>query len=211
MTTIELKNLSIGYEYGNPVLSNINYTFQDNKIYGIIGKSGLGKSTLLQTIAGLEKPLDGEILFNGEPLRSARENDIMMLFQNYTCFDWLTELDNVLIAKRVKGKVTPQDITLAKAWLQRVGLGENKYPTQLSGGMRQRLALARTLFMNPAVVLMDEPLSALDEKTRKDMQDLIIADHANDKNIIIMVTHSTEEAERVCDIVIDLNKFKEVQ
>lgn len=208
MNVIELKNLSIGYEKSNPILTNINFTFEDNKIYGILGKSGLGKSTLLQTIAGLIKPLDGEILFNGEPLRSARENDIVMLFQNYTCFDWLNELENVLIAKRVKGPVTPTDISNAKYWLKAVGLGENKYPTQLSGGMRQRLALARTLFMNPAVVLMDEPLSALDEKTRKDMQNLILKDHEQDKNIIIMVTHSTEEAERMCDFIIDMNKFK---
>lgn len=131
-----------------------------------------------------------------------------MMFQNYTCFDWLKCLDNVLIAQRVHSRISEKNIEDAKKWLNAVGLGNdlNKYPTQLSGGMKQRLALARTLFMNPKVVLMDEPLSALDEKTRAAMQDLIMEDHAHDKNIIIMITHSHEEAERVCDVVIDLEK-----
>lgn len=205
---IELKNLTIGYEEYNPVLRNINYTFEDNKIYGILGKSGYGKSTLLKTICGLLDPLDGQVLINNKPLVGARENNVYMMFQNYTCFDWLSCIDNILIAKKIKSEITREDINSALKWLDRVGLLEKKdnYPTELSGGQKQRLALARTLFMGPDIVLMDEPLSALDEKTRKDMQDLIIQDHKNDKNIIIMITHSKEEAERVCDVVIDITK-----
>lgn len=205
---IELENLSIGYSHDKPILKNINYIFEDNKIYGLLGKSGYGKSTLLRTICGLLKPISGTIKVNGNSFTSARKDNIYMMFQNYTCFDWLKCLDNVLIAQKVYGKVTNQDVDNAIKWLNAVGLGKHldKYPTQLSGGMKQRLALARTLFMNPNVVLMDEPLSALDEKTREKMQNLIIEDHAHDKNIIIMVTHSHEEAEKVCDVIIDLSK-----
>ena len=205
---IELKNLTIGYSKDTPLISGINYTFEDNKIYGILGKSGYGKSTLLKTIAGLQKPLSGEVSIDGRHVRSAKSSGTYMMFQNYTCFDWLKCLDNVLIAQKVHGSISEQDINDAKKWLTAVGLGADldKYPTQLSGGMKQRLALARTLFMNPSVVLMDEPLSALDEKTRLAMQDLIIQDHKHDQNIIIMITHSHEEAERVCDVVIDFEK-----
>ncbi len=203
---IELKDLTIGYGKDSPVLKNINYTFEDNKIYGILGKSGYGKSTLLKTMCGLLKPMSGEILINGNPFRNAREDNIYMMFQNYTSFDWLNCLENVLIVKRIKGRVTDKNVQTATKILELVGLGEkiNWYPTQLSGGQKQRLALARTIFMNPTAVLMDEPLSALDEKTRCDMQNLIKADHEHDKNIIIMITHSKEEATKMCDVVIDI-------
>lgn len=205
---IELKDLTIGYSRDAPLMSNVNYTFEDNKIYGILGKSGFGKSTLLKTIAGLLKPISGVVTIDGSIVHNARTSKAYMMFQNYTCFDWLKCLDNVLIAQKVIGPISDDDIENAKKWLVAVGLGNDldKYPTQLSGGMKQRLALARTLFMNPSVVLMDEPLSALDEKTRRAMQDLIIEDHKHDQNIIIMITHSHEEAERVCDVVIDFSK-----
>ena len=202
---IELKKLTIGYTRDTPLISDIDYVFEDNKVYGILGKSGYGKSTLLRTIAGLQKPLSGEVFIDSKQVKNAKTSEAYMMFQNYTCFDWLKCLDNVLIAQKVKGKVSNQDVENAKKWLSAVGLGNDldKYPTQLSGGMKQRLALARTLFMNPKVVLMDEPLSALDEKTRTAMQNLIVEDHKHDKNIVIMITHSHEEAERVCDVVID--------
>lgn len=205
---IKLQKLTIGYTRDTPLISDIDYTFEDNKIYGILGKSGYGKSTLLKTIAGLQKPLSGEVFIDNKQVKNARTSEAYMMFQNYTCFDWLKCLDNVLIAQKVKGSVSDQDIENAKKWLSAVGLGNDldKYPTQLSGGMKQRLALARTLFMNPKVVLMDEPLSALDEKTRTAMQNLIVEDHSHDKNIIIMITHSHEEAERICDVVIDFER-----
>ena len=205
---IELKKLTIGYTKDTPLMSNIDYVFEDDKVYGILGKSGYGKSTLLRTIAGLQKPLSGEVFIDNKQVKNARTSEAYMMFQNYTCFDWLKCLDNVLIAQKVRGKISNQDVENAKRWLSAVGLENDldKYPTQLSGGMKQRLALARTLFMNPKVVLMDEPLSALDEKTRTAMQNLIVEDHKHDKNIVIMITHSHEEAERICDVVIDFER-----
>lgn len=202
---IEIKNLKTGYSRDKPLLKDFNYTFEP-KIYGILGSSGCGKTTLLRTIAGLMKPLSGQVIIDGQVVTKANKNNVYMMHQNYTSFDWLDCLRNVLIAKEIKGKINENDVTDAIHMLHLVGLSEHqhKYPKQLSGGQRQRLALARTLFMNPEVVLMDEPLSALDTNTRKKMQDLIIKQHKKIKNTIIMVTHSSEEAERMCDVIIEL-------
>ena len=202
---IVVNNLCTGYVKTLPLLKNFSYQF-DNKIYGILGESGCGKTTLLRTIAGLTKPLSGEILINGVKVGKANKNDVYMLHQNYTSFDWLTCLDNVLIAKKIQGRVTEEDICNAKQMLEIVKLGEHieKYPRQLSGGMRQRLALARTLFVNPKIIIMDEPLSALDDKTRNEMQNLILDVHKNTNNTILMVTHSIEEANKMCDKIIKI-------
>ena len=202
---IELKNLTTGYTRDKPLKKNFTYTFEDNKVYGILGESGCGKSTLLKTIAGLIYPLDGEVYVDGEIVKRADKNDIYMMHQNYTSFDWLTCLDNILITEKVKHrKITKETKENALRWLEMVGLKgyENKYPTQLSGGMKQRLALARTLYMKPSIILMDEPLSALDERTRTDMQNLILNIHKETKNTIIMITHSKEEATKMCDYIL---------
>lgn len=202
---IKIKNLYTGYSRDKPLLKDFNYTF-DTKVYGILGQSGCGKTTLLRIIAGLMKPLSGEVTINGEVVTKASKNNVYMMHQNYTSFDWLRCLDNVLIAKKVKGRVNVEDINRAKQILSLVGLegNEDKFPKQLSGGMRQRLALARTLFMNPEIILMDEPLSALDVNTRENMQDLIIQKHKETNNTIIMVTHSKEEAKKMCDVIIEI-------
>lgn len=194
---ITLNNLSIGYK--EPLMKPLSYEFENGKVYGILGKSGCGKSTLLKTIAKMQKPLSGSVL---------RDNDsqIYMMHQRYTNFGWLSCLDNVLIAERKKNRrkeVAPEAVKV----LREVGLGgyENRYPSELSGGMQQRLALARVLFVKPGYLLMDEPLSALDEGTRSSMQRLIMDIHRETKNTIIMVTHSVEEAEKMCDRIIRLN------
>lgn len=204
---IKLNNLCTGYSRDKPLLINFNYKF-DNKIYGILGESGCGKTTLLRTIAGLTKPLDGEVFINNKKVMKANKSNVYMLHQNYTCFDWMNCLENILIAKKIKENLTDKDIDIAKQLLKRVGLYEhiNKYPSQLSGGQRQRLALARTLFMNPQILLMDEPLSALDETTRAEMQNMIIEMHNKLHNTIIMVTHSKAEAEKMCDVIINLKR-----
>lgn len=202
---IVISNLYTGYNKSSPLLKGFSCTFE-NEIYGILGESGCGKTTLLRTIAGLTKPLSGDIIIDGSRIKRANKNDVYMLHQNYTSFDWLTCLDNILIAKRIQGNVTEQDITNAKQMLNAVRLYDHKdkYPKQLSGGMRQRLALARTLFVNPKIILMDEPLSALDAETRSEMQDLILDIHKKTGNTILMVTHSAEEAKKMCNRIITL-------
>lgn len=201
---IELNKLSTGYSRDKPLLKDFNYKFYA-KIYGVLGESGCGKTTLLRTVAGLIKPIDGQVLVDGNIVTKASKNNIYMMHQNYTSFDWLKCLDNVLIAKKIRGKLEEKDVAEAKELLSLVGLSESmgKYPKQLSGGMRQRLALARTLFANPDVVLMDEPLSALDSCTRNKMQNLIVEQHQRSNNTIIMVTHSKEEAKKMCDVIIE--------
>lgn len=199
---IVLDNITTGYNANRPLLENYSKTF-DDKVYGVLGESGCGKTTLLRTIAGLTKPIDGNILIDGQEVNGV-QNDVYMLHQNYTSFDWMDCMRNVLIAKEIKGKVEDNDIVLAKKMLCEVGLSEHiyKYPRQLSGGQRQRLALARTLFMKPKILLMDEPLSALDPETRTNMQDLILKMHKEINNTIIIVTHSPEEARKMCDEII---------
>lgn len=205
---ITLNNVTTGYDKDTPLLTGFSREFLPNRVYGILGESGCGKTTLLRTMVGFVKPLSGEVLLDGKPVPKPHKNDIYMMHQGYTCFDWKTVLGNVLMAKQIKGRVTDEDVERAHSWLKAVKLEghENKYPTQLSGGMRQRLALARTLFMSPRIILMDEPLSALDEQLRGEMQDLIIKSHAQLKNTIVMVTHSRDEASKLCDEVIELEK-----
>lgn len=193
---IQLNNLVVGYD--KPLLNPITTTFEDNKVYGILGKSGCGKSTLLRTIAGLNKQMSGSIVKNDASVP-------YMMHQRYTNFDWLSCLDNVLIAERKrKGRRELKDEAIEV--LKRVGLGDylDRYPTELSGGMQQRLALARVLFAKPKVLLMDEPLSALDDTTREKMQQLILDYHKETQNTILMVTHSVDEAIKMCDHIINL-------
>ena len=197
---IKVNDVSIGYN-SLVIRNNLNYTFEQDKIYGILGKSGIGKTTFLKTIAGLLNPIKGTI-----EVEKGLKRSIYMMHQSYTCFNWLTCLDNILITERVKHNAITKDLKFkARQALIDVGLLEyiDKYPSQLSGGQRQRLALARTLFTSPKVILMDEPLSALDEITREYMQDLILDVHKETHNTIIMVTHSLNEAKRMCDEIIN--------
>lgn len=193
---ITLTNLVIGYD--KPLMSPLNLTFNDGKIYGILGKSGCGKSTLLKTIAKMQKQISGNVIRDDK-------SQIYMMHQRYTNFNWLTCLDNVLIAERNKSK-RKEMIPQAKEVLKQVGLEDylDRYPTELSGGMQQRLSLARVFFVKPKILLMDEPLSALDDNTRATMQKLIMDVHKETNNTIIMVTHSVEEAHKMCDEIFKL-------
>lgn len=201
---IKLKNLTTGYSRDKPIMTEMNYEFKDNMFYCVLGKSGCGKTTMLRTLAGLLKPISGELFRDEEVLSDF--SDIYMMHQNYTSFNWLTVKENVLIAKKIHQKINAEDEKECEEILISVGLAEhmNKFPTQLSGGQRQRLSLARMLFAKPKIVLMDEPLSALDGITRKQMQELIIQYHKKNQGIIIMITHSEDEANLLADKKIKL-------
>lgn len=193
---ITLTDFVVGYD--KPLMKPLNLTFEDGKIYGVLGKSGCGKSTLLKTIAKMQKQISGTVTRDDK-------SQVYMMHQKYTNFNWLDCLDNVLIAERSKKKRKESE-EHAKEVLKQVGLEEylDRYPTELSGGMQQRLALARVLFVKPKILLMDEPLSALDDNTREKMQKLIMDIHKETSNTIIMVTHSIEEAHKMCDEIIQL-------
>lgn len=199
---IKLADLEVGYN-GLPILPPMNFTFEDDKIYGILAKSGKGKSTLLKTISGLLRPVAGTVSIDGTVYKGTDHNPVLMMHQKYTNFNWLSCTKNILIAQRDRRLRNPED-----AWkvLDQVGLLEykDKWPTQLSGGMQQRLALARVLYARPKYLLMDEPLSALDDKTRAVMQNLVLDLHKELHNTIILVTHSEAEADLMCDFKIHL-------
>lgn len=197
---IKLDNLAIGYN-GMAILPPITHIFADNQIVGILGTSGKGKSTLLKTIAGLIPPVEGKVNLFPEP-ESKSTNPVYMMHQKYTNFDWLTCVKNILIVQRDrKLRKTKEEYDRALEVLKQVGLYEywNKWPTQLSGGMQQRLALARVLYARPRYLLMDEPLSALDDETRAVMQELVMKLHKELCNTILLVTHSEAEADLMCD------------
>lgn len=199
---IEVKNLTMKYGK-NTIFENYNHTFPDNSITAIMGVSGKGKTTLIRCIAGLNKPTSGEVIVNGKKITKPSK-DIFMMHQHYTNFPWKTCLENVLFPLRINGNIEEKDIVEAHQMLTLVGLEgcENKYPSELSGGMNQRLAFARVLMARPKIILMDEPMSALDSKTRRDMQDLLLKAHKAFNNTIIMITHDSAEAQRVADTVI---------
>lgn len=193
-------DLIVGYRK-KPIMGIRDIDIPKGIIVGVLGTSGIGKTTLLKTIAELIPPVEGEIEF---PIPTKA----FLMHQQYTSFDWYRCLDNILIVEDVhKRKITPDKIENAKALLADVGLGEfaDAYPKQLSGGQRQRLSLARALYAEPKLLLMDEPLSALDEKTRENMQNLILERHHGPDQTIIMVTHSKDEANRMCDLIIDFD------
>lgn len=201
---IKVDNITVKFD-NKIVFDSYSNTFEDNKIIGILGSSGCGKSTLLRTIAGLITPSKGQIIFNNSKIKKPNP-EIFMMHQTYSNFPWKNCLKNVLFPIQIQEKITSKHEEEAKKILEKVGLEDYiyKYPHELSGGMKQRLALARILMSKPKVVLMDEPLSALDPKTRNDMQNLVLQMHYETKNTIIMVTRDPDEAKKMCDIIIKL-------
>lgn len=206
---IKVNGISLKFEE-KVIFDNFNTEFDDNSIYCILGKSGCGKTTLLRIIAGLQKPDKGIALY-GESKITKPNSDIFMMHQNYTNFPWKNCLENVLFPIKLKRKVTQDDVKEALELLHKVGLtgSEEKLPDELSGGMKQRLALARVLMAKPPVILMDEPLSALDDNTRSDMQNLIMQMHKETKNTIIMITHSKDDANKMGDHILKLEGIVE--
>ncbi len=207
-----LKNVSRGFGKGKDelqVLSDVDLTLREGEIVGMLGRSGSGKSTLLRIIAGLILPSSGEVRYNGSVLTGPAEG-VAMVFQTFALFPWLTVLENVeagLQALQVEPKEARKR---ALAAIDLIGLDgfENAYPRELSGGMRQRVGFARALVVNPTLLLMDEPFSALDvltaETLRTDLLDLWSGGQLPIKSILI-VTHNIEEAVLMCDRVLVLS------
>ena len=168
----------------------------------LLGPSGCGKSTLLRLIAGLDKPDSGEILVNNQPVRGPGK-DRGMVFQKYTSLPWLTVADNVAYGMKINGVPEAQRRETVERLLKSVELSEfaNVYPETLSGGMQQRVAIARTLALRPSVILMDEPFGALDAQTRSDMQQLLLQIWEETACTILFVTHDVEEAIYLADSI----------
>ena len=177
------------------------------EIVVFLGPSGCGKSTILKTVAGLLPPTRGQVLIEGHPVDGPGA-DRGMVFQQYTSFGWLTVQENVEYGLRLRG--VPRDERRAQAHkiLERVGLLQfaNAYPKELSGGMKQRVAIARTLINRPALLLMDEPFGALDPQTRWEMQGMLVDISHREDNTILFVTHDVSEAVYLADTVYVLSR-----
>jgi NitT/TauT family transport system ATP-binding protein len=196
MTLLKIQNLNKEYRKNQrvvKVLDHINCEFEKNKIHVIQGPSGCGKTTLLNIIAGLIKPTNGRVLFEDKTI-TAPNSKIGIVFQDLRLFPWLKVKDNIAFGLKIRKS---KDIELkVNKYLKLVGLSEYKeyYPIELSGGMKQRLAIARSLILKPQLLLMDEPFGDLDLKTRKQMQKLVLRIQKSFKTTIIFITHDLDEA-----------------
>jgi NitT/TauT family transport system ATP-binding protein len=207
---LDVKNLSVTYlsQAGDPVhaVNDISFEIANKpgcgEIIVFVGPSGCGKSTILKSIAGLIAPTKGSIVVDGKAIAgTSRERG--MVFQGYTSFAWLTVRENVEYGMRLAGVPAAERKKRALETIEKVGLKDfaSRYPKELSGGMKQRVAIARTLVNNPALVLMDEPFGALDPQTRWDMQSLLLDISKSLDNTIIFVTHDIAEAVYLADTV----------
>lgn len=205
---IEFRNVTKTYDLGKPnantAIQDITFAVDDIPNKGeficVLGPSGCGKSTILRLLAGLgpqHPPTTGEVLVYGQNVTGPGP-DRGMVFQDYTSFDNRTVLDNVAFGLECKGMPRKERYELARGFIDKVGLkvarDQYKYPHQLSGGMRQRVAIARTLILRPRLILMDEPFGALDPMTRYRMQDLLISLWHEVETTVVFITHSIEEA-----------------
>ena len=170
-------------------LKDINLEVKESEFVVMVGPSGCGKSTLINIIGGLEEATEGEVLIEGKPV-TAPGADRGMVFQGYSLFPWLTVQKNVEFGLKMKKVAKPERERIAKEYIQLVGLSgfENALPKQLSGGMKQRVAIARTLANSPEILLMDEPFGALDAQTRMVMQELLAKISRETKNTILFIT-----------------------
>ena len=196
-------------------LRNINFEVEDafspegrdiGEFRVLLGPSGCGKSTLLRMIAGLDRPDGGHVLVNGKPV-AGPGRDRGMVFQKYTSFPWLTVAENIAYGPKINGVAAGEREKIVQHLIEAVGLAgfERSYPDTLSGGMQQRLAIARTLANRPQVILMDEPFGALDAQTRSDMQQLLLKVWDETASTILFVTHDVDEAIYLADRIFILS------
>ncbi|HBU97902.1 quaternary amine ABC transporter ATP-binding protein [Thalassospira lucentensis] len=188
-------------------LNNVSMTIDPGKIFVIMGLSGSGKSTLVRHLNRLIEPSSGEVLFDGKnildlspkELRKFRTHHISMVFQSFALMPHRTVLQNVIYGQRVRGTARQQAREIGQQWIDAVNLSgyENKYPHELSGGMRQRVGLARALAADTDVILMDEAFSALDPLIRAEMQDQLLELQTKLSKTIVFITHDLEEALRI--------------
>ena len=210
MAYLELNNICKTYGQGDnesQVLSNINLTIEEGEFVAIVGFTGSGKTTLVNLINGLLAPTSGEVIFKGNPV-SGTSHERGVIFQNYSLLPWLTVEQNVLMAVKEAFPKREKAVWKRKAayYIEMVNLtpATNKLPKELSGGMRQRVAVARALAMKPDMIIMDEPLGALDALTRGNLQDQILNIWEKDKRTALLITNDVDEGIYMADRIIPL-------
>ena len=204
-TMLELKNITKTFKSFN-ALQNINLQIHNGEFITVLGPSGSGKSTLLNLISGFDNNFAGDIVLDGKNLKtiSSNKRNFGMVFQNYSLFPHMTALENVEFPLKIKNKYS--SIPAMKI-MDRLGLTAqyNNYPSQLSGGQQQRVALARALVYDPTIILLDEPLGALDLLLRNELQTLIKEIHQKTNKTFVYVTHDITEAFYLSDRIVILN------
>lgn len=211
MPILELKNIYKTYnpnkEYKGEILEDINLEIEEGEFVAIVGFSGSGKTTLVNLINGLLEPTEGEVLFKGKKVEGT-SHERGVVFQNYSLLPWLTVYQNIDMAVQevYTDKSKSEKDTLVKEYVEMVGLSHaiNKRPKELSGGMRQRVSVARTLIMDPEMIIMDEPLGALDALTRGNLQDEILKIWERNKRTALLITNDVDEAIYMADRIIPL-------
>jgi NitT/TauT family transport system ATP-binding protein len=209
MSTLTLTNVSMGYvtkREATLALDSISLTVKDGEFVSILGPSGCGKTTLLSIIAGLLLPTSGKVKIGDKTRKEANLNIGYMLQQDYL-FPWRTIEDNITLGQKILGTYSASTKKEALHWLEQLGLSDKKdlYPNQLSGGMRQRVALVRMLATNPSLMLLDEPFSALDYQTKLKLEDLVFQTLKKEKKTAVLVTHDIGESIAMSDRVVLLS------
>jgi NitT/TauT family transport system ATP-binding protein len=200
---VEVHGIGKVYEGGVEALRDVDLVFPRGQLTTLLGPSGCGKTTLLKIIAGLIPATRGQVLVNGRPV-SGPGPERAFVFQDFALLPWATALRNAAFGLELRGVARSEREETARRYLRHVGLAgaEDRYPHELSGGMRQRVGLARALAVNADVLLMDEPFSAVDEQTRRKFQEDLLRLVEAERKTFIFVTHSIEEAVYVSDRVI---------
>lgn len=195
-----LKKIYYSSKYSVTAIEDISFKVYEGEFISIVGPSGCGKSTLLNILTDMEKPTSGKI-------DTAKEMKFGYMLQTDSLLDWKTVLDNALLGLEIKREKTPENVTYVKELFKTYGLEEfmDKYPRELSGGMRQRVALIRTLALKPDILILDEPFSKLDYQSRLKVSDDVYKIIKNEKKTAIMVTHDLAEAISISDKVIVLS------
>jgi NitT/TauT family transport system ATP-binding protein len=209
---LELLGVSCTFRSSDPgtdrytAVADTTLRIREGEFVSVVGPTGCGKSTLLNIGAGLLAPTSGEVRVFGEPLAGINRRAGYM-FQTEALMPWRSAIDNVMVGLQYHGVPDGPAREQAQAWLDRVGLGEfgERYPHQLSGGMRKRTALAQTLALDPDIILMDEPFSALDIQTRQIMEDEVLELWAAKKKAVLFITHDLDEAIAMSDRVVVLS------
>lgn len=210
MNAIEISGLNKRYQGRGgevPALSDISLTVAEGEFVSVVGPSGCGKSTLLYILGGFLPADGGAIRVAGDPVTGPGV-DRGVVFQDYALFPWLTVIQNIRFGLEMTGVPRRKRDEVARRYIQTIGLEgfEDRYPRELSGGMRQRVAIARTLAYDPKILLLDEPFGALDAQTRETMQDELLRIWMGTRKTVIMVTHDVHEAVYLSQRVVVLSK-----
>jgi NitT/TauT family transport system ATP-binding protein len=204
---VEVRGISKIYPGGTEALNNISLSFPEGELTSLLGPSGCGKTTLLKIIAGLLEPTTGEVLIRGRRVTGPGP-ERSFVFQDFALMPWATVIRNAAFGLELRGVPRSEREAIAERYIAEVGLKgfERKYPHELSGGMRQRVGLARALAVDADIVMMDEPFSAVDEQTRRQFQEDLLRLVANERKTFLFVTHSIEEAVYVSNRIVLLSR-----